>query len=180
MTSEEKRAGEAAGSLKLSVFDRVLQDVTGAVFITMTLLVIAQVFFRNVAALTRMSMPFWTEDIARHIMPVSVFLGAAVGFQNCSSHIVVNIVSKRFPPRFAAILEVIKFVLLIGLVGLVLIGFWESGQRARQTPLSTTYAIKLGWFHYAICVTLLIKLSYLARWLFIRIREAASLLQRRQ
>ncbi len=174
MSVEDRQGGRFAKELRLGLFDKLLHEIAGALFLSMTVLVIAQVFFRNISSLTGIPMPFWTEDIARHIMPVSVFFGAAVGFQTTGSHIVITMVSKNFPPKVASVIEVIKYLLIAALIVVVIVGFLRIAHGARNTPLSTTYAIKLGWFHYAIVVSLVLKLSYLLRWLAIRVREAAG------
>ncbi len=116
--------------------ERTLVVVAMTAFVIMLVVTVSQVVFRYVLMI---SVP-WTEELARILFVVSMFLGLAVATLR-GEHIVVDFLLKRFRPRAARVAQTVFSVAAI--VFLLLL---TRGAIVMAEATWETYFVAIGWF----------------------------------
>ncbi len=109
-------------SRRICNFAKTLEAIVALAFAVMFILVVAQVLIRYL--LPFFSVP-WTEEVARYMLMLITFLGAAVALRK-GDHICVSTFLEKMPERtqrkfylvFAPIIFVFLIVILYGSVGM--------------------------------------------------------------
>jgi TRAP-type C4-dicarboxylate transport system permease small subunit len=164
--------GKIKTELEKNIFDKIVLNITGIMFTFINILVILQVFFRNIAGIfNNIEVPFWTQDIARHIIILVVFFGASACFVKTDGHIVIESAMNKMPRKLWVIVEIIKYLLLLIVNMVLLIGAYIMALRTSDTPIGSVSGIKIGWFYWGILIALILTCINLFRWTRIRCRE---------
>lgn len=114
------------------VLDRVLYWVTVVLFALLVLIVVWQVFSRQVLS----SPATWTDEGARQTFVwLGLFASAFVFGER--GHIAVEVLVRRFPPRVEQIIALLVQVVVLAFAIIVLIwGGWRASQNAWHQELS--------------------------------------------
>lgn len=119
----------------LDLFDRALEAVATLGFIGMLVTAWSQILFRYVLEIP---VP-WTEQLARVLFVLSMFLGIAVAIRR-GEHIVVSFVLMRIPVRPRYVVEVIYDLTILGFLVILAIGCWGMTRMTWDSPIIT-----IGW-----------------------------------
>lgn len=162
---------QVCSQLKMTFIDNVIYHFTGFIFILLNVLVILQVFFRNFAATFKIDVPFWTEDIARYLLVLVVFFGAAGCFLKKDGHIAIEIISNRLNKKVWHILEIVKYFFIMILNLLLLYGAYILAFKNMNNPVPSFPEIKIGWFYWGIFFALAYTIVNICRWIFVELNE---------
>lgn len=120
----------------LDLAERALSVAAMSGFIVMLVITGAQVLFRYVL---KIPVP-WTEELARILFVLSVFLGIAIATRR-SEHIVVDFLLKKLPPRV-----LVPVVVLFGIAILAFLALWARGSATMIDVTWETRFISVEWF----------------------------------
>jgi TRAP-type C4-dicarboxylate transport system permease small subunit len=133
---------------------KILYAAVLTAFVTMLVLVIAQVFFRY---LLQVSVP-WTEEAARWFYAWQIFLGSAIAAKE-GLHLRATFIVDRFPRRVRASLEI-----LAALAGLLFLGgiIWGSLLMVRAVYLveAGSFSVSTSYLYLSIPVSLAVMLFF--------------------
>jgi TRAP-type C4-dicarboxylate transport system permease small subunit len=136
---------------------KILYAAVLTAFVTMLVLVIAQVFFRY---LLQVSVP-WTEEAARWFYAWQIFLGSAIAAKE-GLHLRATFVVDRFPHRVRALLEI-----LAALAGLLFLSgvIWGSLLMVRAVYLveAGSFSVSASYLYLSIPVSLAVMLFFTAK-----------------
>ncbi|MGI6098078.1 MAG: TRAP transporter small permease [Dethiobacteria bacterium] len=173
-----REAEEAEKKMKVSVIqkeipetlaDRVLMIVNTILFTIMLALVVGQVFIRIQAPWTGITMG-WTEEMARTLMVITTFIGAAIAMRR-SEHIAIQTIVDRLKPKTRVIVELISLILALVFVFFATDGCYKMAVQMWDSPTASIRWIKIGQL-YAIMMAAVILLGiYILRWFPVRIKE---------
>lgn len=146
---------------------RTVDWIVLAVFWALTVVVFLQFFTRYVLN----SSLGWTEEIARYLLIVVTFLGAAMAVRK-RSHIAVEFCYRYFGPagrhRLALIVEAIS-------AGFYGIATWSTAMLAMRTKqLMSSVDLSKSLIYWAVCASLLAMTVYAVRNFIVRLRSAPS------
>ncbi|ELY63179.1 TRAP transporter small permease [Natrinema versiforme] len=134
-------------------YDWIVLNVATFIFILMLLLTIFQITVR-VFDLPISGGAWWTEPLARYLLIVGTYGGAAVASRN-GEHIKMTIVSTQLEkraPLIGSIVDILAQVLTV--VFLIMLGY--AGLRASlqnwDTPMMAVGAVQQGWVYGSITV----------------------------
>lgn len=121
----------------------------------------------------------WVEESATYAFIWMVFIGASYGLKQ-GRHILINTFASRLPPKLAAAMRMIVWLLILSLlIVLVVQGFKVMGVEGRSKTISLPIELPRSWF-YSLPLTLsaasmVLTTLYLAllEWLSL-IRSASS------
>jgi TRAP-type C4-dicarboxylate transport system permease small subunit len=126
----------------------LVEHLALAAFVCMLVLVVAQVFFRYVLAV---SVP-WTEEAARWFYAYQIFLGCTIAARD-KLHLQVTFVLDRFPRRLKAAVDcVIALAGLIFLAGIIwggVVMVW-----ATSTVEAGSFALSMSYLYVSIPISL--------------------------
>ena len=154
---------EIKTELKQTSFDKLLLLVTSVIFCIVTFLVILQVFTRYVTVYIGVSFP-WTEEVARYLLIVVVFLGSAVASRR-KEHIVITALVERFSPKTKLILDFISTLLILIFLTIATIGSTRLTFQMMVTSVGSLSWLKLGHVYALITIGLALMMFYNVRWL---------------
>jgi TRAP-type C4-dicarboxylate transport system permease small subunit len=176
MTNTETKPGENAAlsekaaqspeiktELKQTAFDRILLLAASIIFCVVAFLVILQVFTRYVTVYIGVSFP-WTEEVARYLLIVVVFLGSAVASRK-KEHIVITTLVERFSPKAKLILDFISTFLILGFLTIAIIGTTRLTFQMMVTSVGSLLWLKLGHIYALITLGLAFMMYYHIRWI---------------
>lgn len=116
--------------------ERTLVVVAMTGFVVMLVVTISQVVFRYVLMV---AVP-WTEELARILFVISVFLGIAVATLR-GEHIVVDFLLKRFRPTVARVMQIV-----FSLAAMAFLLVLAKGSLVMAEATWETYFVAIGWF----------------------------------
>lgn len=116
--------------------ERTLVVVAMTAFVVMLVATVSQVMFRYVLMIS----VSWTEELARILFVVSMFLGLAVATLR-GEHIVVDFLLKRFRPPTVSVLQTL---FALAAIAFLLVLGWGAIVMAKATW--GTYFVAIGWF----------------------------------
>jgi TRAP-type C4-dicarboxylate transport system permease small subunit len=123
----------------MRALDKTLVVIAMAAFIGMLLSTGGQVLFRYVL---KIPVP-WTEELARILFILSMFLGIAIAIRE-KEHIVVNFLFKKLGIRGQAIGHIVFDVAI-----LILLSFLARGTVSMVKMMWNSYMIALDWIRTA-------------------------------
>ena len=103
-------------NIVLYVDNAIKGAVAASIFLIMAIICF-QVFFRFVL---NNAQP-WPEEASRFLMIWSLFIGGAYAFLE-NDHASITFLSKRFPPKFSAFIEILNNVLIILFLAAIIYG----------------------------------------------------------
>ncbi|MFC6767707.1 TRAP transporter small permease [Natrinema soli] len=152
---------QSLGLKKDTWYDWIVLNVATFIFVLMLLLTIAQIIVRGFD-LPISGGAWWTEPLARYLLIVGTYGGAAVASRN-GEHIKMTIVSDQFEkrsPLIGMIVDTIAQVLTI--VFLIMLGY--AGLRAAlqnwDTPMIGVAAVQQGWIYGTITAFIVMMVFY--------------------
>lgn len=103
----------------------------------------AQVFTRYV-----LGRPIaWVEESATYAFIWMVFIGASIGLKR-SRHIVIATFGSRLPPRAAAAVRALVWLLVIATLAVLIVqGYKVFGVESRSKTISLPIELPRGWFY---------------------------------
>lgn len=114
------------------VIDRALAVVAVMLFATLVVIVVWQVFTRQVIG----SPATWTEEAARQVFVWVGLISAALVFGE-RGHIAVEFVVRRFPRRVEVLIAILVQLVILAFAVVVLVwGGWQAAQNAWTQGLS--------------------------------------------
>jgi TRAP-type transport system small permease protein len=119
----------------MHVYDRILKGIIAALLLAITLLVVAQVFFRFV-----LSSPLpWPEELARLVFFYLVFVGGALASLH-GDHISIEVVDSAVDEdgRSALFVSVARGLVVVAIMGVAVYGGVQVAPRAHRIALSGT------------------------------------------
>jgi TRAP-type C4-dicarboxylate transport system permease small subunit len=147
----------------------VLEHVTGCVFIVLTSLTLAQVFFRYGLK----SPLIWSEELVRYLCVWLTFLGASV-LTAKKAHLrlgvsIMSYLSPRLGPPTAFVLDLLVFAFLALLT-------WQGARFTLITGFLTSPALRnpMWWVWIALPVNGGLMLLFVGHSLFARLRRTLS------
>jgi len=134
----------AAGPLGRAVarFNRVLDDFNLILFVLLLVVATLQVLMRYVI---RMPLP-WTEELARFLLIWVTFLGAA-SVTRRKLHIKVEFLSQRYPPRTAAALNALIYLVMALFMGVIGWGSIVLFDSSWPVHAGTMPALRMSWVY---------------------------------
>ena len=135
----------------------IVESAALAAFVSMLVLVGAQVFFRYVL---EVSVP-WTEEAARWFYAYQIFLGCTIASRD-NLHLRATFVLDRFPPRLKAAIECLIAVAgLIFLAGIV----WGGAVMvwATSTVEAGSFALGMSYLYLSIPISFAIIFALTAK-----------------
>ena len=102
----------------LNGLDRFIGAVCGVTMAIMMLLVLQQVLFRYVLKIPSPA----TQEIAIYCMVYVAMLGSVLAIRH-KTHVAVNFVVDRLPPRFASAVRIISYLIVIAFFVIL---FWQG------------------------------------------------------
>ncbi|MHA6511823.1 TRAP transporter small permease [Tessaracoccus sp. Z1128] len=122
--------------------DRLLAVLVALLFAVLTLVVVWQVFARQVLK----SAPAWTGEAANYLFVWTSLIGIAFVFGE-RGHMAVTFVAERVPKPVRYVTAVVIQLIIIGFAVLVLIlGGWESAMNA-WLQNSVSLPVNIGWMY---------------------------------
>ena len=122
----------------------LVENAALAAFVSMLVLVVAQVFLRYVL---QVSVP-WTEEAARWFYAYQIFLGCTIAARE-KLHLRATFILDRFPPRLRA-----AFECLIAVAGLVFVGgiIWGGLVMvwATSTVEAGSFALSMSYLYLSV------------------------------
>jgi len=149
--------------LRQTSFDKLLLLIASVIFCIVVFLVILQVFTRYVTVYIGVSFP-WTEEVARYLLIVVVFLGSAVASRR-KEHIVITTLVERFSPNAKLILDLISTLLILIFLAIATIGSTSLTFQMMGTSVGSLLWLKLGHVYALITIGLTLMMFYHVRWL---------------
>lgn len=146
---------------------RSVDYVVLAVFWALALVVFLQFFTRYILN----SSLGWTEEIARYLLIIVTFLGAAMAVRKCS-HIAVEFCYRYFDPAGQH-----RLALLVDAVSAAFYGVaaWSTAVLAMRTrQLMSSVDLSKSLIYWAVCLGLLAMTIYAVRNFITRLRSAPS------
>ncbi len=138
----------------LSWLNKLIMAFSGLMLGLMTVLVILQVFWRYV-----LEMPFpQSQELAIYAMVYVVMFGSTIAVYN-KTHIAVNFIVERVPAKFAFILRMTAYVMLIIFFYLLIKEGWALSLRAMR-QLSPTTGIPVGYIMASVPISSAISMLY--------------------
>lgn len=150
--------GVAAGAGRLGrLVERVLDGVLALVIAAMTGAIVWQVFARYVLD----AAPYWSEELARFLMPWIAMVGSAAVLRG-GGHVAVTALIERLGSGPAAVLRIVRDLVMLGVAAVLVIhglafadlnSFQDSP--AFEVPMSVPYmAMPVGGVLIAIMVVI--------------------------
>jgi len=138
----------------LSWLNKLIMAFSGLMLGFMTVLVILQVFWRYV-----LEMPFpQSQELAIYAMVYVVMFGSTIAVYN-KTHIAVNFIVDRVPPKFAFVLRMAAYVMLIIFFYLLIKEGWALSMRSMR-QLSPTTGIPVGYIMASVPISSAISMLY--------------------
>lgn len=116
-------------------FDRIVDFVALTFVLTMSLIVAAQVFTRNVFSYT----PRWSEEVSILLLVWITFLGIAVGFRE-KLHIGVGVFVGMMPKKIQSICDLIaKIIIIVVSIVFIVYGYQFTVLMGNSTMAGTGF-----------------------------------------
>ena len=127
-----------------NILEKILIILLVSLLSLMILLIFSQVFFRYI-----LNNPLsWAEELSRHMMIWSVFIGAAIAYRN-NSHMGIDLIYGVLPKEIGKFLmSFTHFGILLFSLFLLFKGYEISEKTMGQ--LSSALRIKMGYIYIAI------------------------------
>lgn len=149
--------------LKHTRWDNLLVGFGATIFAVMLVLVLVQVLVRYLGAHLGLSLP-WTEELARLLLVLTIFVGAAVALLK-NEHITVMVFSERYPPKVRQLFELVCYLLILGIALFLAKGSWDMMHRMMRSPTGAVPWITVGYIYAVIFATCLLMSYYSLRWI---------------
>lgn len=153
----------------LNGLNRVIGGLAGLSLAVMTVLVLLQILFRYC-----LEIPFpESQELAIIAMVYVTMLGSVLAVRN-KTHVAVNFLVDRFPPRIAGVLRICTYVITVIFFVLLLKESWALMLRA-MTQKSTATGIPTGYIVASIPLASAMSILYLCEHLVKAIRQLGKL-----
>lgn len=138
----------------LSWLNKLIMAFSGLMLALMTVLVILQVFWRYV-----LKMPFpQSQELAIYAMVYVVMFGSTIAVYK-KTHIAVNFIVERMPEKFAFVLRMAAYAMLIIFFYLLIKEGWALSLRSMR-QLSPTTGIPVGYIMASVPISSAISMLY--------------------
>jgi TRAP-type transport system small permease protein len=95
----------------------------------------------------------WVEESATYAFIWMVFIGSSYGLKQ-GRHILINTFASRLPPKLAAAMRLIVWLMILGLLTVLVVqGFKVMGVEGRSKTISLPIELPRSWF-YSLPLTL--------------------------
>ena len=131
----------------LNGLDRFIGAVCGVTMALMMLLVLQQELFRYVLKIPSPA----TQEIAIYCMVYVAMLGSVLAIRH-KTHVAVNFVVDRLPPRFASAVRIISYLIVIAFFVIL---FWQGCKLTQRATFqhSTTTGITVAYIMVSIPIS---------------------------
>ena len=144
--------------------DRFIGAVCGVTMAIMMLLVLQQVLFRYVLKIPSPA----TQEIAIYCMVYVAMLGSVLAIRH-KTHVAVNFVVDRLPPRFASAVRIISSLIVIAFFVIL---FWQGCKLTQRATFqhSTTTGITVAYIMVSIPISAVLSIIFTLEHLVHEIR----------
>ena len=148
----------------LNGLDRFIGAVCGVTMAIMMLLVLQQVLFRYVLKIPSPA----TQEIAIYCMVYVAMLGSVLAIRH-KTHVAVNFVVDRLPPRFASAVRIISYLIVIAFFVIL---FWQGCKLTQRATFqhSTTTGITVAYIMVSIPISAVLSIIFTLEHLVHEIR----------
>ncbi|MDR1932288.1 MAG: TRAP transporter small permease [Spirochaetales bacterium] len=135
---------------------RIIEYVNAALLFIIFAIMLIEIACRGI-----LSIPVsWTDELARSVYIVLVFLGSSLALRD-RSHITVDILTQIIPAGAKRIFRIVSSIMMIPFIVTLVIGASENVMRYWTSVISTVGWLKIGHLYLSVAISGILMIFYL-------------------